>query len=187
MADVGYSVPRRRWLRSLAGVGVALIAVFALASAFAVAQGAGGAATNRSADRRVSAGRQATLREARVAARAARVAIDAALVERARLENERKLRDAQVAQYFAAVAEYYRPKTGVNWDGVAQCETASNWSMQGSKFSGGLGFYNGTWTGFGGREFAPNAGQATREEQIIVAERVYARHRLSGWGCRAYG
>ena len=77
--------------------------------------------------------------------------------------------------------------TGVNWDAIASCETGGNWSMQGSRFSGGLGFANTTWTGFGGGQFAPNAGQATREQQIVVAERVYARYGLSGWGCRAHG
>lgn len=77
--------------------------------------------------------------------------------------------------------------TGVNWDGIANCETGGNWSMQGSRFSGGLGFANTTWSGFGGGQFASNAGQATREQQIVVAERVYARYGLSGWGCRAYG
>lgn len=76
---------------------------------------------------------------------------------------------------------------GVNWDGIARCETGSNWSMQGSTYSGGVGFANTTWNGFGGQQFAPNAGQATKEEQIIVAERVYAQYGLSGWGCKAYG
>jgi len=28
---------------------------------------------------------------------------------------------------------------------------------------------------------------ASRDEQIVVAERVYARYGLSGWGCRHYG
>lgn len=69
------------------------------------------------------------------------------------------------------------------WDRLAQCETAGNWSMQGSRFSGGLGFYNGTWNDFGGREFAANAGMATREQQIVVAERVRARFGYTGWGC----
>ncbi len=78
-------------------------------------------------------------------------------------------------------------RTGVNWDGIARCETGGNWSMQGSRFSGGLGFANSTWSGFGGGQFAPNAGQASREQQIVVAERVYARYGLSGWGCRRYG
>jgi hypothetical protein len=69
------------------------------------------------------------------------------------------------------------------WDRLAQCETGGNWSMRGSRFSGGLGFYNRTWDSFGGREFAPNAGMATREQQITVAERVRARFGYTGWGC----
>jgi hypothetical protein len=55
--------------------------------------------------------------------------------------------------------------------------------MRGARFSGGLGFYNGTWDAFGGREFASNAGNATREQQIVVAERVRARFGYTGWGC----
>ena len=77
--------------------------------------------------------------------------------------------------------------TGVNWDGIARCETGGNWSMQGSRYSGGLGFANSTWSSFGGGQFAANAGQASREQQIVVAERVYARYGLSGWGCRRFG
>lgn len=69
------------------------------------------------------------------------------------------------------------------WDRMAQCETGGNWSMVGSRYSGGVGFYNGTWDAFGGREFAARAGQATRTEQIIVANRVANDVGLSGWGC----
>ncbi len=91
------------------------------------------------------------------------------------------------AEVEAARAAAMTQRTGVNWDSIAACETGGNWSMQGSRFSGGLGFANTTWSGFGGREFASNAGQASREQQIVVAERVYARYGLSGWGCRADG
>ncbi len=69
------------------------------------------------------------------------------------------------------------------WDRLAQCETGGNWSMRGSRFSGGLGFYNGTWNDFGGGDFASNAGLATRDQQIVVAERVRARFGYTGWGC----
>lgn len=98
----------------------------------------------------------------------------------------------QAAAQAAAVAAAQRasalaPHTGVNWDGIASCETGGNWGMRGSSFSGGLGFANSTWRSFGGGEFAPNAGMASREQQIAVAERVYARYGLSGWGCRRYG
>ena len=61
------------------------------------------------------------------------------------------------------------------WDRIAACETQGNWSMQGPSFSGGVGFANSTWSSFGGNEFAPNAGQATRDQQIIIAERARAR------------
>ena len=69
------------------------------------------------------------------------------------------------------------------WDRIAACETQGDWSMRGPSFSGGVGFSNTTWSSFGGNEFAPNAGQATREQQIIVAERVRARVGMGAWGC----
>jgi uncharacterized protein YabE (DUF348 family) len=78
---------------------------------------------------------------------------------------------------------YYGTKADPMWDRIAECETAGNWGMQGPTYSGGLGFYNGTWDQFGGRDFAPNAGLATREEQIRVAENVRASVGISGWGC----
>jgi hypothetical protein len=37
---------------------------------------------------------------------------------------------------------------------------------------------------FDGDEFASNPGYATKEQQILVAERIYARYGLSGWGCK---
>jgi hypothetical protein len=69
------------------------------------------------------------------------------------------------------------------WDSIAACETQGNWSMRGSTYSGGLGFANSAWTSFGGEQFAPNAGQATREQQIVVAERIRASVGLGAWGC----
>jgi len=69
------------------------------------------------------------------------------------------------------------------WDRIAACETGGNWAMQGSSFSGGVGFANTTWNAFGGQEFASNAGLATREQQIVVAERVRAYGGYTGWGC----
>jgi uncharacterized protein YabE (DUF348 family) len=78
---------------------------------------------------------------------------------------------------------YYGTKADPMWDKIAECETGGNWAMVGRQFSGGLGFYNGTWDQWGGREFASNAGLATREQQIVVAERVRASVGISGWGC----
>jgi hypothetical protein len=137
------------------------------------------------------AGAESARRE-RASELTAKVPLDAAVAARARAEAEQAMlvqavKDQQLKAWYDGVAQVYARHTNVNWDGIARCETAGNWSMRGSTFSGGLGFYNGTWNAFGGREFAPNAGMATREQQIVVAERVYARYGLSGWGCRAYG
>ncbi len=78
---------------------------------------------------------------------------------------------------------YFGTKADPRWDAIARCETGGNWAMQGPEFSGGVGFYNGTWNAFGGQQFAPNAGLATREQQIIVAERVRKQYGFGAWGC----
>jgi hypothetical protein len=66
------------------------------------------------------------------------------------------------------------------WDKVAQCESGGRWDINtGNGFQGGLQFTPSTWRGFGGAQFAPAANQATRAEQIVVAERVLAQQ---GWG-----
>jgi len=74
---------------------------------------------------------------------------------------------------------------GSVWDSLAQCEASGNWSINnGNGYSGGLQFAHSTWTGFGGGEFAPMAYQATREQQIVVAERVLASQGWGAWpGC----
>lgn len=57
------------------------------------------------------------------------------------------------------------------WHKMAQCETGGNWKNEG-QWSGGLGIYTQTWTGFGGRDFAPKPELATIDEQIIIANRI---------------
>lgn len=65
--------------------------------------------------------------------------------------------------------------TDAEWDQVAQCESTGNWAIDtGNGFQGGLQFSPSTWSGYGGGEFAPSANLATREQQIVVAERVLA-------------
>ena len=78
---------------------------------------------------------------------------------------------------------YIGTKTDPRWDEIARCETGGNWSMVGPTFSGGLGIYNGTWDAFGGQQFASNPGFASRDQQIIVAERIRARYGFGAWGC----
>ncbi len=70
------------------------------------------------------------------------------------------------------------------WDRMAQCETGGNWQhFPYGTWTGGLGIYNQTWIGWGGGEFAPTAGQATKEQQIIVANRIANDVGYSAWGC----
>jgi len=63
------------------------------------------------------------------------------------------------------------------WDALAQCESGGNWSINtGNGFSGGLQFTASTWSAYGGTGSPQNA---SREQQIAVAERVQASQ---GWG-----
>ena len=72
--------------------------------------------------------------------------------------------------------------TNHNWDAVAACESGGNWSINtGNGYHGGLQFSPSTWSGHGGGEFAPTAYQATREQQITVAERVLANQGIGAW------
>ena len=69
------------------------------------------------------------------------------------------------------------PAGGGVWDRLAQCESGGNWGINtGNGYSGGLQFSPGTWAANGGSGSAHNA---SRAEQIRVAERVRASQ---GWG-----
>jgi resuscitation-promoting factor RpfA len=63
------------------------------------------------------------------------------------------------------------------WDALAQCESGGNWAINtGNGFSGGLQFTPSTWAAYGG---TGSASDASREQQIAVAEQVQA---AQGWG-----
>ncbi|MGA2968865.1 MAG: transglycosylase family protein [Acidimicrobiales bacterium] len=72
------------------------------------------------------------------------------------------------------------------WQQVAICEVSGNWSMVGPSFSG-IGFANGTWSQYGGRRFAPLAGDASRDQQIIIGMRVVHGQIPDQDGCSPYG
>jgi hypothetical protein len=73
------------------------------------------------------------------------------------------------------------------WDDLARCESGGNWAINtGNGYYGGLQFSLATWNGYGGDEFAEYPHQATRAEQIIVAERLRAARGYQPWpACRA--
>ncbi|MBW4718972.1 LysM peptidoglycan-binding domain-containing protein [Saccharothrix obliqua] len=69
--------------------------------------------------------------------------------------------------------------SGVNWDAVAACESGGNWgTATGNGYYGGLQFLPSTWQANGGSGM-PN--QASREEQIRVAENVLASQGIGAW------
>lgn len=72
--------------------------------------------------------------------------------------------------------------TDSTWDKLAQCESTGNWAANtGNGFSGGLQFTKSTWQAFGGGEYASSAHQASRAEQIAVAEKVLAEQGWNAW------
>lgn len=77
--------------------------------------------------------------------------------------------------------------SSVNWDAVAQCESGGDWSINtGNGFYGGLQFTLSTWAANGG---SGNPANASREEQIRVAENVLASQGIGAWpvcGSRGY-
>ena len=69
--------------------------------------------------------------------------------------------------------------SGVNWDAIAKCESGGNWAINtGNGYYGGLQFSPATWTANGGTGLPS---QATREEQIRVAENVYKTQGIGAW------
>jgi Transglycosylase-like domain len=68
-----------------------------------------------------------------------------------------------------------------DWAAVAMCESTNRWHINTGLFDGGLQFLPSTWWGFGGGEYARYAYQATRRQQIDIAERVLAVQGPNAW------
>jgi len=76
------------------------------------------------------------------------------------------------------------PPRGAIWDALARCESNRRWDAvryvnEQLSYYGGLQFDPRTWNAFRPSAFPALASEASREEQIAVAERVLARQ---GWG-----
>ncbi|MEO2095879.1 MAG: transglycosylase family protein [Brachybacterium sp.] len=71
---------------------------------------------------------------------------------------------------------------GTVWEEVAQCESGGNWSINtGNGYYGGLQFSSSTWKAFGGAEYASTANQASKAEQIAVAQRTLHQQGPGAW------
>ncbi|MGC9542696.1 transglycosylase family protein [Streptomyces sp. UG1] len=72
--------------------------------------------------------------------------------------------------------------TASEWDAVAQCESGGNWSINtGNGYYGGLQFSASTWAAYGGTAYASTADQATKAQQIQIAEKVLAGQGKGAW------
>lgn len=84
---------------------------------------------------------------------------------------------AAISLPFLAFATPASADTGSTWDQLAECESGGNWNIDtGNGYQGGLQFQQSTWEGYGG---SGNPADASREEQIAVAENVLDGQ---GWG-----
>ncbi|MEV6169512.1 transglycosylase family protein [Streptomyces sp. NPDC051954] len=71
---------------------------------------------------------------------------------------------------------------GSTWDKVAECESGGAWSANnGNGFYGGLQLAQEDWEEYGGLDYAPSADQASRSQQIAVAEKVLADQGAGAW------
>ncbi|MGW7236866.1 transglycosylase family protein [Streptomyces sp. NPDC054804] len=72
--------------------------------------------------------------------------------------------------------------TASEWDTVAQCESGGNWAINtGNGYYGGLQFSASTWAAYGGTQYAGQANQATKAQQIEIAEKVLAAQGKGAW------
>ncbi|MEV6738590.1 transglycosylase family protein [Streptomyces sp. NPDC051104] len=73
--------------------------------------------------------------------------------------------------------------TGATWDQVADCVSGGSWSADtGNGHYGGLQLTQDDWDKFGGLDYAPSPDQASRSQQIAVAEKVLAAGGVGVWG-----
>ena len=74
------------------------------------------------------------------------------------------------------------------WDRIAWCESGRRWGLVASNgtgtYYGGLMMTHDAWRIGGGLAFSYNANQSSREEQITVANSLYAQLGLKPWSCR---
>ncbi|MES4888263.1 transglycosylase family protein [Streptomyces sp. NPDC096012] len=71
---------------------------------------------------------------------------------------------------------------GTTWDKVAECESGGSWSANtGNGYYGGLAISQDDWDKYGGLQYADSADQASRSQQIAVAEKILAGKGTTPW------
>ncbi|MEU7648841.1 transglycosylase family protein [Streptomyces huasconensis] len=70
----------------------------------------------------------------------------------------------------------------VTWDRLAECESGGAWSANpGNGYYGGLQLSEEMWEKHGGLDYAPSADQASKSQQIAVAERILDGQGPDAW------
>ena len=106
------------------------------------------------------------------------------MTSRSRITSGRSLLRLAVVGAVAAGAPVVLAGTaeaapGSAWDRLAQCESGGNWNTNtGTGYYGGIQFNAQTWRAYGGSGL-PH--QASRAEQIAVAERTLAAQGWNAW------
>ncbi|WP_308435085.1 LysM peptidoglycan-binding domain-containing protein [Streptomyces mirabilis] len=71
---------------------------------------------------------------------------------------------------------------GTTWDRVAECESAGQWSADsGNGYYGGLQISQADWEKYGGLTYASSADEASRSQQIAIAEKLLDDQGLTPW------
>lgn len=73
------------------------------------------------------------------------------------------------------------------WEAIAWCESGRQWGLRATNrtgtYGGGLMIRDNVWRAYGGGEFAGTADQASKAEQIEVAERILDDVGWGAWDC----
>jgi resuscitation-promoting factor RpfA len=98
-------------------------------------------------------------------------------------------RDPDAAMAFAKAlpAEPVQARSP-RWDRIAWCESGGQWAHRPvtnrtGTYSGGLMIWQRAWVVYGGQQFAGWAYQASKADQIVVAERILADQGWGAWDC----
>lgn len=98
-----------------------------------------------------------------------------------------EVRASYLAAQSRAVVATVEPQYSPVWDRLAECESNGEWDYGphsgwgNGLFEGGLQFHPPTWDAFKDSHFPDAAYNATKEQQIIVAERVLKAQGWKAW------
>jgi hypothetical protein len=107
----------------------------------------------------------------------------------AELQAEREAAEAAAAAATQTIAQnppppsstpVPSPSSEADWEAIAMCESGGNWHID-STYDGGLQFHPNTWLAYGGGRYARYAWQATKEQQIAIAEKVLDGQGPGAW------